>query len=126
MNVLLPLRYVAVGGAVGALVRWAALEWVGGSPTVTVLVLNTVGSFILGLLVGGRRPRRGRPRITENQLLLGGAGFCGGLTTFATFAVDVAVALDDGDPLRALWVAAATAAATVVVAGIGYRVGSRP
>ncbi len=123
---LYPLRYVAAGGAVGALIRWAVVEQFDQSRTTAVVVLNVVGSLLLGLLVGARRTRSRRARITENQFLLLGTGFCGGLTTFSTFALDVAQALDDGQAGQAAVLTLATAALAIVASGIGYRIGSRP
>lgn len=123
---LYPLRYVAVGGAVGALIRWAVVEQFDQSKTTTIVVLNIIGSLILGLLVGARRTRSRRARITENHFLLLGTGFCGGLTTFSTFALDVAKAIDNGQAGQAALLTVTTAALAIVASGIGYRIGSRP
>jgi CrcB protein len=119
------LPYVAVGGAIGAIARWAALD--AADPdllTEIVLGLNVVGSLLLGMLAGGTRWRNGRRPITENRYLLLGTGFCGGLTTFSTFALDVAVALDEGALQRAATFGLATPLLAVVAAGIGYRLAS--
>jgi len=83
---------VAVGGAAGAGLRWLVTDLVGHNayPWAT-LVVNIVGAFILGLLI--------RPSTTERQetAKLGlGVGFCGGLTTFSSFAVALAQQLRDG------------------------------
>ena len=74
---------VALGGAAGAVARWALLA-AAISPQFPwpTLLVNLVGCGLLGLLIG----RRARP----STLLLVGTGLCGGLTTFSTFAVEVA------------------------------------
>ena len=76
---------VFVGGAVGTLVRDVSTS----SPVVPtmwwVFAVNVVGSAGLGFL-GARFARLGR----VNAKLLLGTGFCGGLTTYSTLAVDVA------------------------------------
>ena len=126
MEQLLSLRYVAVGGAIGTLVQWAALtiaeEDQAGE---TIFMLNVAGAALFGILLGlGAAPDR-RRRVTENQMFLVGTGFCGGLTTVSTFALQAATALDDGALSRAATIAAATMVFTVVSAGLGYRIGSR-
>ena len=83
---------VAVGGALGATVRWGAGELIGptGWPW-ALLIVNVVGSFLLGAaLVGGSTPGR------EIVRLGAGVGFCGGLTTFSGFALASVRLLDDG------------------------------
>ena len=80
---------VFVGGAVGTLVR----DVLTSSPVVSAVVptmwwvfaVNVVGAALLGFL-GARFARLGR----VNAKLLLGTGFCGGLTTYSTLAVDIA------------------------------------
>lgn len=101
---------VAVGGAAGAGLRWAVMTSVepGRFPW-PVLAVNVTGSVLLGVLLAEESihpPRR---------LLLhyGGAiGFCGGLTTFSTFAVEVVNLTRAGDvALAALYAAVSLVAA---------------
>lgn len=80
---------VALGGVAGTVVRWATGEVVSDA-VVALLLVNTVGTALLGAITYG--VLHGNP--TRNLLL--GVGFCGGLTTFSTFALHVAVRLDDG------------------------------
>ncbi len=64
------------------------------------LVVNVVGCLVLGFLSGGRRTIG----------LVAGVGFCGGLTTFSTFSLEIALLADDGR----LGLGAAYAAISVV------------
>lgn len=70
---------VAVGGAVGAVLRFlAGHRWDRDLPAGTLLV-NVVGSFLLGVCSA--------LSLDADALALLGTGFCGGLTTYSAFAV---------------------------------------
>lgn len=86
---------VAVGGVAGALLRWVVGEVVTDA-AMAVLVVNTAGTGLLGAVT------RGALQGPPVRRLLIGVGFCGGLTTFSTFAVEVAVRLDAGRPVDGL------------------------
>ncbi len=111
---------VAAGGAVGAITRWAVLELWGvtsGFPW-PVFALNVVGSVVVGAVMGaGDDPTPVRPSRVRDLV---GLGFCGGLTTFSTFAVEVVSLQRQGDA----GVAVAYVAASVVVAVSGVLVGA--
>jgi len=70
---------VALGAAVGAPLRYVAGSLLDGRlPRGTILV-NWAGSLLLGWFTG--------LALTGDVLALLGTGFCGGLTTFSSFAV---------------------------------------
>jgi len=118
------LLLVAVGGAVGASARWGLLESTVGSDggrAGPILLANLVGCGLLGLLVGAARTR-GVGRTTR---LLVGAGFCGGLTTFSTFAVEVAAALRDADPSGAVGYTVLSVAGGLAAFLLGRSIGQR-
>lgn len=118
MERLLSPVAVAVGGAVGATLRWAVLEVMGpGQATWGTFLVNIVGSLFIGLLTARRH------QFSQRQILLLGTGFAGGLTTFSSFAVDVARQLDGGNPTSAALNGAGTAIAALLAAGIGFRLG---
>ncbi|WP_137724365.1 fluoride efflux transporter CrcB [Prescottella subtropica] len=74
--------WVALGGGVGAGVRYLAgrhLHSFGSFPVPT-FVVNVAGCLILGLLAGATVPAA--------VFALLGTGFCGGLTTYSTFATE--------------------------------------
>ena len=110
---------VAAGGIAGAAVRWAVLTTVApGSFPWPVLLVNVAGSLVLGVLlaVAWTHP--------SARLLLhdaGGIGFCGGLTTFSTFSVEIVDLVRDARMgTAALYAVLSVVGAIVgVVAGAG-------
>ena len=90
---------VALGGAAGSVLRY----WLGllvarftgpGFPWGTLLI-NIVGSFIIGWLANGARP----DAVTLRLLLM--VGFCGGFTTFSSFSLQTLELLQQGAWLAA-------------------------
>ena len=71
------IALVLLAGAAGALLRFFTIRLV-RAPW-AVLLVNVVGSFIGGLLIGAT---------TGDLRLILLTGFCGGLTTFSTFSVE--------------------------------------
>lgn len=70
--------FVALGAAVGAPTRFLVARYLPGLRA--TLLVNVVGSAVLGLLV--------QPAASTAALV--GVGFCGALTTYSTFAVEAA------------------------------------
>jgi CrcB protein len=109
---------VFLGGAVGAPLRYLSDRWVQARHRLRfplgTLVVNLVGCAVLGLVAGGVA----RASWSMNVQLLVGTGFCGGLTTFSTFSVEVLDLLQGRLPGRAaLYVFLSTAAGIALAAG---------
>jgi len=90
------LLLVGLGGVGGATVRWFVAENLARSsfPWHTLLV-NVVGCLLLGVVMA-------RATSTPLSRLLG-VGFCGGLTTFSTFTLEIVDLVDRGLVGTAIW-----------------------
>lgn len=103
---LLASSYVALGGAIGALLRyqngrlltyWLGARAVTAFPWATLFV-NVVGSLIMGMLAGflARHGQGG-----EQWRLFIGVGVLGGYTTFSSFSLEMMMLIERGQPLQA-------------------------
>jgi len=100
---------VAVGGAVGASVRWGVGESISRTPGVfpyATLLVNIAGCALIGL--AARTLIRG-----SDRWMIAVTGLLGGLTTYSTFATETRELLDTGHPGQALLYVA-----TSIVAGL--------
>jgi fluoride exporter len=83
------ILYVGIGGFFGSAARYLIAYTMGSriiSPfPIATLSVNILGSFILGVLMGFVAKRF--PDSSTITLILG-TGFCGGFTTFSTFAFE--------------------------------------
>lgn len=103
---------VAVGGALGAVSRYGLDRWIeerveASFPWSTFLI-NVTGCFAVGFLVVAVVDRERAPQWLRVGLVV---GFCGGYTTFSTFAQE-ALDLVEG---RAVALALVYAACSVVI-----------
>jgi CrcB protein len=112
---------VALGGAAGTVLREAvarAIPAAGSSFPWATLAVNTAGALIIGLVVVSTLERAAPTRYVRPLV---GTGFCGGLTTFSTFAVETDRLVRSGSPgIAAIYVVTSVAAGLVAVtAGAG-------
>ena len=107
---------VALGAALGAPLRYLVSHWsregLHAVPTVGTIIVNVVGSFALGLLVGSGVDGRWEALV--------GVGFCGALTTFSTLALEVWGALTDRRRTEAVLNVALSLALGLGAAWLGY------
>jgi fluoride exporter len=111
------LLAVFAGGAAGAVARalaGEALPHAPGSWPWATFGVNVAGAFVLGWLIT-RLQERVPPSAYRRPLL--GTGFCGALTTFSTFQVELLGMLDaDRAGLAAGYAAASLLAGGIAVA----------
>ena len=87
---------VGIGGFMGSVARYlmgfVPLKPSEGFP-VNTLLINVIGSFIIGLVVSFSTRNEG---INPQLVLLLKVGFCGGFTTFSTFSFETVKLIENG------------------------------
>ncbi|WP_299925166.1 fluoride efflux transporter CrcB [uncultured Pelagimonas sp.] len=90
------LVQVALGGAIGAVLRYltgvGAMRWLGAGFPWGTLVVNIVGSFMMGVIVVVLAHLSGT-RFAPFLM----TGVLGGFTTFSAFSLDAATLYERGD-----------------------------
>ena len=78
--------FVALGGALGAVARYAIslIPIKSGFPILT-LVTNVIGAILIGFIVG---ITSNRSDVSPHTVLFWKTGVCGGFTTFSTFSLE--------------------------------------
>ncbi len=112
------MMYVAVftGGALGSLLRELLVaQELGFWPMSSSFVVNIMACFAIGWFYAIKR------KVHEHVVHLGAVGFCGGLSTFSTFAADISVYLINGD----ISTAVASAFLEIIVGLLAVVVGER-
>ena len=105
MSALSPLMasmHVALGGAIGAVLRYqlgrGLTHWLGVQAVTTfpwaTLAANAFGSVLMGFLAGWLA-RHGSGEGEQLRLLLG-VGLLGGFTTFSAFSLEMVLLLERG------------------------------
>jgi CrcB protein len=90
------LLLVALGGAIGASLRWLSGAWVLRvlGPTdfpVAILAVNVLGSFVMGAFVAVAA-QRGLAQMSPFVV----TGLLGGFTTFSAFSLDTVTLIERG------------------------------
>lgn len=94
------LLFVFLGGGLGSMLRYVISKNL--NPYfqhffLGTFLVNIVGCLLIGIILGLSLKSN---YLTENQTLLLGTGFCGGFTTFSTFAFEKHSLLSEGHLLN--------------------------
>jgi len=92
------LLLVFIGGGFGSTLRYVIGKYLnttetGGIPWGT-FTANILGSLLIGIILGLAAKNNS---LSQNQTLLLATGFCGGFTTFSSFAYENHLFLKSGD-----------------------------
>ena len=88
---------VAVGGAIGATLRWGLGTWIVGRTGAAfpwhTLAINVLGAFLIGVLMAVSLERGA---VGGTWLLFLGTGILGGFTTFSTLSYESIALMNQG------------------------------
>jgi CrcB protein len=91
------LLLVFIGGGVGSSLRYILGKYLNSTQTGIpwgTFTANILGSLLIGIILGLAAKN---DTLSQSQTLLLATGFCGGFTTFSTFAYENHVFLKAGD-----------------------------
>ena len=96
--------WIAAGGALGSMARYACSSlvagWFGETFPLGTLIINVLGSFVIGLFAGLTGPD-GRLMVSGDIRQFVMVGICGGYTTFSSFSYQTLTLAQDGEYARA-------------------------
>ena len=124
MRTVFELFLIGLGGAMGAISRYAihetAIRLTANAFPFGTLVANLLGCFLVGMLMGSGRTEE------NDSLRLGfGVGFLGALTTFSTFGGETVARVNEGQWMLALVNVLANVLLGLTCVFIGYVAGKR-
>jgi len=91
------LFFVFIGGGFGSILRYLLGKALNNTQTgipIGTFAANILGSLCIGFILGFAVKNN---TLTQNHTLLLATGFCGGFTTFSTFAYENHLFLKSGD-----------------------------
>lgn len=91
------ILFVFVGGGFGSVLRYAIGKYLNNTNTgipYGTFAANILGSLLIGIILGLAAKNN---TLSQNHTLLLATGFCGGFTTFSSFAYENHMFLKSGD-----------------------------
>jgi CrcB protein len=120
---LITYLWIAAGGALGSMARYAGSNlvagWLGAHFPWGTLFINILGSFVIGFVAELTGPG-GRVFVPNDGRLFMMVGVCGGFTTFSSFSLQTLDLMRDGHWTRAGLNVVGSAALCLIAVFIGY------
>lgn len=118
MEIVRNILLVGFGGAFGSVCRYLIAKMIEGTFPWSTMIVNILGSLLIGMLVG----LTGKGMLSPEMKLLLVTGFCGGFTTFSTFANESFGMLKTGDALIAALYVGVSVAVGIFAVFLGMKI----
>lgn len=119
-----PYFWVAVGGAIGSVARFwftgVSARLFGETFPWGTLLINILGSMVIGFFVALTSPEGGRYIVDPNIRAFVTVGLCGGFTTFSAFSLQTLVLMQEGEWLHAGGYIVGSVVLCLVAVWLGY------
>jgi CrcB protein len=118
---MMPVLYVALGGAIGAVLRYGVIQQLimrvhpGAFPLGTMLV-NILGALCIGMIVA----KTSHYLMAENARLFLVTGVLGGFTTFSAFSIDTLQLFQRGEIWQAVLYVTLSVLLSLAACALGY------
>ncbi len=111
---------ICLGACVGALMRWQVSLWLNPIFVIPLgtLMVNWVGAYLIGLLVGIFQALPQLEPVWRNMLI---TGFLGALTTFSTFSAEVMGFMATQEYLKALFASSLHLLGSLILTFMGLK-----
>jgi fluoride exporter len=119
MSMLKNFLLVALGGGIGAMLRYFFSSIIKHSTfPYNTLLINIAGSLLIGIVFGLSEKSNG---ISEQIKLFVATGICGGFTTFSAFSVENMQLIKEGNYATAVVYIFASVALCIVAVFAGFK-----
>lgn len=115
------LILVFFGGGTGSLFRYGLSNLLNQHFPYGTMISNILGSLLIGIFLGLFE----KQILSETQLLMLAVGFCGGFTTFSTFAAENMKMLQNGDYLNFSLYASGSFVLGIMMVFIGFKLAGK-
>lgn len=121
------LFWIGVGGALGSIARFlcseAALRLWGPSFPWGTLLVNALGSFLIGIFASMFPATGSEGSNLVKQFLV--VGICGGYTTFSSFSLQTLALLQNGNIGKAFLNVVGSVVVCLIATWVGMKIGGR-
>lgn len=123
------LLLIGASGTIGSIARYlagiAVIRFAGVAFPYNTLLVNVVGSLVMGLLMAWLLESDLAPPLAADVRLFVAVGVLGGFTTFSSFSANVAVLWERGAPLASAAYVLTSVTLSIAAVFVGLHLGRR-